>query len=391
MPKYPYLAEALQKHYQKCDRPKRLLFENKATQERVTLTGLAWKMRDLLEERWGLIGFDPPTFQHIVDGERRFSPAQLDAFCELLALAYTERYGLEMAIAKDSQVSRGFGIDFAFNPDGIDDHLKFISEVEMRGNAPLAVKGADQVAKKLDEYARASTSPTSRNYFQRKRGEALYIKAWALSPLASPDQLSVDMIATAAELGSIAKECNVAELDGLANAVMGDAYHIIKDCATAIPYLNQALQALKNPRDLAFVHRTLALGYSKLGDKENFDQQQRKLKAVMEAWPSGESERLCLALDGLTRAQSRLGLFDQAWRTLEQGNQIYTMMATAGERLPARELQFVNAELCIIRDSRTADKDYIKDRADEAVRRARDHSYRISAQIADVRNEIFPP
>lgn len=380
--KYELFAGALEKYYERQGSQSK--FRNG-----MNLNQLGLAMGDAIYRHAGLAGFAASNLWRVIHGERLFTQLQMAVFCELLEIRGNERVQLESVLLQE----RGHPYDQDFEPILDADHIQYDLEtirlVRRRGDPLFSIERANAFEGWLRLQVKKASTPASRKFYLHALGETLCLKGWALSEISESSKIWTDETTLVEELALISKESNDPEYAATADLFLGDARHVALHRHSAIPYLKRASLTLKRPEYQLLLNRLLALEYASAGDLEHSTQAIKRAFEVIQGNENTDLQLVCGVLAGIARAQATLGLFDEAFHTLQAGKGRYAQLRADRYVPPIAYVELAKAELVIIKVSKTSEIECVEEVGREGIRLAQNRYSRLASQIEQLVYEVL--
>jgi transcriptional regulator with XRE-family HTH domain len=296
-----------------------------------------------------LCGVSQPAVSYWLSGQRRPQPAH----CAILSIRLNiEPYVLAEACGYDPQAVFRPLLLLLGPPQGLLDyaqrHVQDIHNVRIEGNPHRAAEMAKSLTYLLQANMQRASDATLEALANIQSG-VLFELGMSLEEFLLTEEVVDKTTPLIQEVRNIAHEYDDAEVLGLGEFLQGNAYYIANQHRRAIPFFERALVLMKQNEDsLLLALRTIAVASSCTGNKEQFENVDRTVRAHIADGQFAKIATVCSVIEGLGRAQGKLGLYDEALKTLEEGEGYYAQMVANQELVPAREIQLMRSKFEIV-------------------------------------------
>src|SRR5947209_6034541 len=215
------LETALQRFYTR-EREGKVVFHHSG----LTLTELALR----ISERLGFSSFDAAALSRVVNGERLFTAAQLQAFCEVLQLGQKQQDWLTVCLQADyvKRVGLPQGAFFLSVHDGFDllDQL-FASTLLLRydGDQLQFLQLTIAIQQLLERLAHHSLSVVQEQQIGLFRSRAIFLEARGLVRNAPPERALPTIRAHVRQLHRLSKQYPLPTIPAFLHSALSQAYY----------------------------------------------------------------------------------------------------------------------------------------------------------------------
>lgn len=366
------LSRLLQKYYRRCGN--RIIFANK-----MTLNQLALK----LWERLGYQGVDTSVLSRVINGERLFTPRQLEVFCDVLGLDEHSKALLKNALTEDYYLKYDLDVDLSFSSiffDLVDESIKRAISMGNKGELKLSFEWINFLEEKLKLARRKNLYLKSKNMIDQLLAKLLFEKANLYFALIQSPQALRILRPIAKKIIEIGRILNSKEIFSQGLLIIGDAYYVANMFNHSLNLLHKGLKDLKADNLRLRIFRIMLLDYAYVKSPDNFKEIERLAKEELEDNVDINITQRIDFYEGFGRAQGILKI-PGAYKSFEKAEKLYEELRKNKKAIPFKEIQLIRSQLEAISYLGSNNKNYMERIGKKGLQIALKYGYKRHAMI----------